>query len=204
MWLIIRRGNTETDATLNYNFVSISACGQGTYSSQHVYNIIHPLLYYIFWNVVCCLYENVRSDKRMFARKTNKLVIPMLFHCPHKRIHRAHLRHNLLQATHCYVNIYHNGYTIYVLPYFLVHTYKYTHIHTHMYIHSHVSIYTYTHIYILKPEVFLANDNTVHKKGCKNIVHIWPGDIYFYHIFWKHVTESHRRTFVMCYRMAYK
>ena len=73
-----------------------------------------------------------------------------------KRIHRARIRHNLIQATHCYVNTYHNGYTIHVLPYFLVHTYIYTHtyIHTHMYRHWHVSTFTYTHIYIFKPGVF--------------------------------------------------
>ena len=72
-----------------------------------------------------------------------------------KRIHRAHIRHNLIQATHCYVNTYHNGYTIHVLPNFLyIHIYIHTYIHTLMYRHLHVSTYTYTHIYIFKPEVF--------------------------------------------------
>ena len=72
-----------------------------------------------------------------------------------KRIHRAHIRHNLIQATHCYVNTYHNGYTIHVLPNFLyIHIYIHTYIHTLMYRHLHVSTYTYTHTYIFKPEVF--------------------------------------------------
>ena len=90
------------------------------------------------------------------GRQGRQALLFFFFIVHRKRIHRVHIRHNLIQATHCYVNTYHNGYTIHVLPYFLVHIYIYiyTHIHTHMYRHSHVSIYTYTHIYIFKPEVF--------------------------------------------------
>ena len=74
-----------------------------------------------------------------------------LFHCPQKRIHRAHIRHNLLQATHCHVNIYHNGYTIHVLPYFLVHMHIYVYIYTYTYIHRCVGIHMYMYIYIHIP-----------------------------------------------------
>ena len=104
-----------------------------------------------------------------------------------KRIHRAHIRHNLIQATHCYFNTYHNGYTIHVLPYFLVHTYVYIHtyIRTLMYRHLHVSIYTYTHIYIFKPEVFfLANENIVHKTRMQKYgSHLAWWYIFLLHIF---------------------
>ena len=112
----------------------------------------------------CCEILEWRSTRDFFFFFLNFFIVHR------KRIHRAHIRHNLIQATHCYVNTYHNGYTIHVLPYFLVHTYIYTHtlcdiyIHTHMYRHSHVSTYTYTHIYIFKPEVFfLANENIIYK-----------------------------------------
>ena len=103
-----------------------------------------------------------------------------------KRIHRAHIRHNLIQSTHCYVNTYHNGYTIHVLPNFLyIHIYIHTYIHTLMYRHLHVSTYTYTHIYIFKPEVFfLANENIVHKTRMQKIWFTFGLVIYiFYHIF---------------------
>ena len=104
-----------------------------------------------------------------------------------KRIRRAHIRHNLIQATHCYVNTYHNGYTIHVLPNFLyIHIYIHTYIHTLMYRHLHVSTYTYTHIYIFKPEVFffLANENIVHKTRMQKIWFTFGLVIYiFYHIF---------------------
>ena len=92
----------------------------------------------------------------------NYIYIYIYFNVAQMRIHRVHIRHNLIQATLCHVYTYHNGYTIHVLLYFLyIYTYIYTHIH--IYRHSHVSIYTFTHIYVFKPEVFfLANANTVH------------------------------------------
>ena len=103
-----------------------------------------------------------------------------------KRIHRAHIRHNLIQATHCYVNTYHNGYTIHVLPNFL---YIHIYIYTHTYIHSCIGIYMYLHIhihiYIFKPEVFFsANENIVHKTRMQKIWFTFGLVIYiFYHIF---------------------
>ena len=58
-------------------------------------------------------------DNTFNWKKTQPIVhLKKIFYCPQKRIHIVHIRHNLIQATHCHVNIYQNGYTIHVLPYF--------------------------------------------------------------------------------------
>ena len=101
----------------------------------------------ILWliNVIITRHIQImRTSMKYFADSFFIFFYFYFFIVHRKRMHRAHIRHNLIQATHCYVNTYHNGYTIHVSPYFSVHTY----IYTHTYIHSCIGIYMYLHIHI--------------------------------------------------------